>query len=161
MRETARGQDAETGLRRLDIEGEETAGFHHARDPFEKRGEIAEIDHEVGGGDEIELFACLIQEIAGLGLDEIVIEAARCGLLQHPSRKIDAGEAPRHRAQERRAKPGAAAEIEHVGEAPAALGEQSVQLFRHMIAERIDELGFKRLGEAVEIGDEIIVALRG
>ncbi len=77
----------------LDGEGDKTARRQHPRHRREHRREIAEVDEDVGGEDE--MIARLERRLGGeeahrLGFDEPVVDALAARLRQHRRREVDA-----------------------------------------------------------------------
>ncbi len=144
------------GLGRLDVEGQPRPGRHDARGGrCEEAVERAEIDQRVGDEHQVEALLGLGEEGDHVSFDQRRRRAAS------PLWRACAATDRRRpvacvRLEVLGGEPGAATEVDDTRQVASVGGDEARELFGHVIAEHIDQLLVERLGEAVEIGDEIV-----
>ena len=139
-------------------EGEGAAGGKNAGNAGEERHKRADIGNEIGGKHQVEAVLRLgLHECDHIAGGEPVIDAARGGALQHALREIEAGEPIDAGADGGAHQPGAAAEIERMGEtALAEVRERRRQTLGRVITEALDQRTVEARGIIVEEGADIV-----
>lgn len=74
-------------------ECEEGGGPHDAGDGWEEEGEVADVDEEIPGEDEIEAVGLFLEEGEQVGDVEVVVDVAVHGFADHGFGDVDADEA--------------------------------------------------------------------
>ncbi len=138
-------------------EEEEAVGAEGEGEGLGERGEVAEIDEDVGGDDDIECVGGLREEGGEFGAMEVVVEFAFVGVVEHFWREVYAGEGGGKGAKMWGAKAGAAAGVEDVGMRGVReeLCEECGEFLRDVVGEGGGEMLVELVGEFVEVFDEV------
>ena len=98
----------------LDGEGEEAVGAEGGGGGGEGGGQVADVDEDVGGDDDVELAGEGLHGGGEVGYKQLIVDLTLAGLVDHPGGEVYAGEGGGELAEGAAEEAGAAAEVEDV-----------------------------------------------
>src|ERR1700722_14000943 len=115
MRVAERGSQREVlALAGLDRKAKDTAVSQRAADLLKRPRQVTEVDEDIGGERKIELRGLSLQKIDQFAADQIVVDLALSGDLEHVRGDIDPGQGPGQRVESRSQKTGTATKVQNV-----------------------------------------------